>query len=93
MAEYMQLVRLEPPETTEQLMTDTRAVAVAQLALDTIGELAFGKSFQLCEAGRDIYGFLPDLLSFTFGACLAGERPDHRQTAARLEGLTSSVSA
>lgn len=40
--------------------------------LTTVGELAFGKSFGLCEAGKDNQGFLPMLVSFTFAACLAG---------------------
>lgn len=79
MAEYMQLVRgavvqgiVSSMQFIDQISIYVHCTSL-QLALDTIGELAFGKSFELCEAGRDVYGFLPDLLSFTFGACLAGE--------------------
>lgn len=45
------------------------------LALDVVGELAFGESFGLCKAGKDTNDFLPMLVAFAEGACLSGTQP------------------
>ncbi|BGO92808.1 hypothetical protein NBRC10512_007927 [Rhodotorula toruloides] len=43
------------------------------LAMDVIGELAFGGTFGLCKAGKDTQGFLPMLEAFVDVCCLCGE--------------------
>ncbi|BGP28797.1 hypothetical protein JCM10296v2_000533 [Rhodotorula toruloides] len=42
------------------------------LAMDVIGELAFGGTFGLCKAGKDTQGFLPMLEAFVDVCCLCG---------------------
>ncbi|KAK4056590.1 hypothetical protein OIO90_002438 [Microbotryomycetes sp. JL221] len=42
------------------------------LALDVVGELAFGESFHLCETGRDVHGYLQMFHGYTVTACLCG---------------------
>ncbi|GEM06298.1 cytochrome P450 [Rhodotorula toruloides] len=45
------------------------------LAMDVIGELAFGGTFGLCKAGKDTQGFLPMLEAFVDVCCLCGTQP------------------
>ncbi|BGP36564.1 hypothetical protein JCM10449v2_000465 [Rhodotorula kratochvilovae] len=45
------------------------------LAMDVVGELAFGKTFGLCKAGKDTNGFLPMLEAFVESCCLCGTQP------------------
>lgn len=49
------------------------------LAMDVIGELAFGGTFGLCKAGTDTQGFLPMLEAFVDVCCLCGEFPASHQ--------------
>ncbi|GAA6053327.1 hypothetical protein JCM3770_004114 [Rhodotorula araucariae] len=45
------------------------------LAMDVVGELAFGKTFGLLKAGKDTHGFLPMLEAFVESCCLCGTQP------------------
>jgi len=45
------------------------------LAMDVVGELAFGTSFGLARSGKDKTGFVPIVTSFNFSSCLAGTQP------------------
>lgn len=42
------------------------------LAMDVVGELAFGRSFGLVKAGYDTDAFLPMLDAYTASSCLSG---------------------
>ncbi|KAF8176399.1 cytochrome P450 oxidoreductase [Mycena galopus ATCC 62051] len=44
-------------------------------AIDAVGELALGKSFGLCAAGKDTHNWLPMLAQFLEIACLVGTQP------------------
>jgi len=72
LAEMLQLVSRRGLITSQRMPALTRPSS-PQLALNVVGELAFGRSFKLCEAGTDTQAFLPMLVSFTFAACLAGQ--------------------
>ncbi|GAA5991507.1 hypothetical protein JCM10908_005736 [Rhodotorula pacifica] len=45
------------------------------LAMDVVGELAFGQSFGLCKAGHDTEDYLPMLDAYTASSCLSGTQP------------------
>ncbi|GAA5905728.1 cytochrome P450 [Sporobolomyces salmoneus] len=45
------------------------------LAIDVVGELAFGKSFGLARTGIDKNGLIPMLDAYTTSACLSGTQP------------------
>lgn len=45
------------------------------LAMDVVGELAFGQSFGLCKAGYDTKDYLPMLDAYTASSCLSGTQP------------------
>ncbi|GAA5922908.1 hypothetical protein JCM3775_006181 [Rhodotorula graminis] len=45
------------------------------LAMDVVGELAFGRSFGLTKAGFDTSAFLPMLDAYTASSCLSGTQP------------------
>ncbi|POY70792.1 hypothetical protein BMF94_6204 [Rhodotorula taiwanensis] len=45
------------------------------LAMDVVGELAFGQGFGLSKAGRDTGDYLPMLDAYTASACLSGTQP------------------
>ncbi|GJN91473.1 hypothetical protein Rhopal_004496-T1 [Rhodotorula paludigena] len=45
------------------------------LAMDVVGELAFGQTFGLCKAGKDTHGFLPMLEAFIDQCALCGTQP------------------
>ncbi|GAA5879225.1 hypothetical protein JCM8547_003937 [Rhodosporidiobolus lusitaniae] len=45
------------------------------LALDTVGEVAFGKSFGLCKTGKDSDDLLPMLDAYTASSCTSGTQP------------------
>ncbi|ORY55957.1 cytochrome P450 oxidoreductase [Leucosporidium creatinivorum] len=51
------------------------AETLQMLAMDVVGELAFGRSFGLCAAGEDTEGFFPMLESFVYSCALAGSQP------------------
>ncbi|GAA6029328.1 hypothetical protein JCM8097_003622 [Rhodosporidiobolus ruineniae] len=45
------------------------------LAMDVVGELAFGRSFGLVQANTDTQDFLPMLDAYTASSCLSGTQP------------------
>ncbi|BGP41160.1 hypothetical protein JCM10449v2_005130 [Rhodotorula kratochvilovae] len=45
------------------------------LAMDVVGELAFGRSFGLTKAGYDTDEYLPMLDAYTASSCLSGTQP------------------
>ncbi|GAA5894423.1 hypothetical protein JCM6882_004815 [Rhodosporidiobolus microsporus] len=45
------------------------------LAMDVVGELAFGRSFGLTKAGYDTDDYLPMLDAYTASSCLSGTQP------------------
>lgn len=59
----------------KQTATVEMADLLQFLALDVVGELAFGETFGLCKAGKDTHDFLPALVAFNEGACLSGTQP------------------
>ncbi|BGP21963.1 cytochrome P450 oxidoreductase [Rhodotorula toruloides] len=45
------------------------------LAMDAVGEIAFGRSFGLCKAGYDTEQYLPMIDAYTASSCLSGTQP------------------
>ncbi|KAM0788765.1 hypothetical protein ACM66B_002856 [Microbotryomycetes sp. NB124-2] len=73
--DLMALLNREVERSKDGVATIEMAETLQLLALDVVGELAFGESFHLCETGRDVQGWLPIFHGYTASACLSGTQP------------------
>ncbi|KAK4055695.1 hypothetical protein OIV83_000241 [Microbotryomycetes sp. JL201] len=73
--DLMMLLKRQVEKSGNGVATIEMAETLQLLALDVVGELAFGESFHLCETGRDVQGWLPIFHGYTAGACLSGTQP------------------